>query len=80
MGGSGLTGFNIDGREIIPLRGFSEANAENVVYEGDILSLKRFEDDVREVNTGQECGIQVDGFNEFEEGDEIIIYHLKQIR
>ncbi|MBG92419.1 MAG: translation initiation factor IF-2 [Chloroflexi bacterium] len=52
----------------------------NVVYEGDILSLKRFEDDVREVNTGQECGIQVDGFNEFEEGDEIIIYHLKQIR
>ena len=35
MGGSGLTGFNIDGREIIPLRGFSEANAENVVYEGD---------------------------------------------
>ncbi len=35
MGGSGLTGFNIDGREIIPLRGFREANSNNVVYEGD---------------------------------------------
>jgi outer membrane protein insertion porin family len=35
MGGSGLTGFNIDGREIIPLRGFREANSENVVYEGE---------------------------------------------
>ena len=35
MGGSGLTGFNIDGREIIPLRGFAEANSNNVVYEGD---------------------------------------------
>lgn len=35
MGGSGLTGFNIDGREIIPLRGFTEANSSNVVYEGD---------------------------------------------
>lgn len=35
MGGSGLQGFNIDGREIIPLRGFQEANQNNVVYEGD---------------------------------------------
>ena len=35
MGGSGLTGFNIDGREIIPLRGFEEANSNNVVYEGN---------------------------------------------
>lgn len=35
MGGSGLTGFNIDGREIIPLRGYTEANQSNVVYKGD---------------------------------------------
>ena len=52
----------------------------NIVHEGNIISLKRFEDDVREVNTGQECGIQIDGFSEFQEGDEIIFYHLKQIR
>lgn len=35
MGGSGLTGFNIDGREIIPLRGFENANSSNVVFNGD---------------------------------------------
>ncbi len=35
MGGSGLMGFNIDGREIIPLRGYQEAQQTNVVYDGD---------------------------------------------
>lgn len=38
MGGSGLSGFNIDGREIIPLRGFSDASSTNVVYNGDALN------------------------------------------
>lgn len=38
MGGSGLMGFNIDGREIIPLRGFQEAQQTNVVYDGDGLN------------------------------------------
>lgn len=41
----------------------------NVVYEGKIGSLKRFKDDVREVKSGYECGIVVDGFNEFAEND-----------
>lgn len=41
----------------------------NVVYEGKIGSLKRFKDDVREVKAGFECGIVVDGFNEFAEND-----------
>ncbi len=40
-----------------------------VVYEGKISSLKRFKDDVREVKAGFECGIVVDGFNEFKEND-----------
>lgn len=38
MGGSGLSGFNIDGREIIPLRGFADASSTNVVYNGDALN------------------------------------------
>ncbi|MBI5957765.1 MAG: translation initiation factor IF-2 [Chloroflexi bacterium] len=41
--------------------------AENVT----ISSLKRFEDDVREVRTGFECGISLDGFHDYEEGDKI---------
>ncbi len=40
-----------------------------VVYEGKINSLKRFKDDVREVKNGFECGIVIDGYNEFKEGD-----------
>jgi translation initiation factor IF-2 len=51
-----------------------------VIHESRIGSLKRFNDDVREVNSGFECGIQVDGFQDFEEGDEIIAYHMEQVR
>jgi translation initiation factor IF-2 len=39
------------------------------VFQGTIASLRRFKDDVREVATGFECGIGVDGFNEFQVGD-----------
>ena len=40
-----------------------------VIYEGGISSLRRFKDDVNEVNTGFECGIGVSGFEDFHEGD-----------
>ena len=40
-----------------------------VIYEGGISSLRRFKDDVNEVNTGFECGIGVSGFEDFQEGD-----------
>lgn len=39
------------------------------VYTGSIASLRRFKDDVREVNEGFECGIGIEGFNAIEEGD-----------
>ncbi|MBI4214077.1 MAG: translation initiation factor IF-2 [Chloroflexi bacterium] len=41
------------------------------IFAGRISSLKRFKDDVREVQTGYECGIGIDGFAGFEEGDVI---------
>ena len=40
-----------------------------VVFEGEMDSLKRFKDDVKEVNTGYECGIVVKKFNDVKEGD-----------
>ena len=40
-----------------------------VVFTGAIASLRRFKDDVREVNDGFECGIGIEGFNAIEEGD-----------
>ncbi|MBM4416510.1 MAG: translation initiation factor IF-2 [Chloroflexi bacterium] len=49
-------------------------------HEGRIESLKRFQEDAREVTSGFECGIQVEGFSDFAEGDEIVSYHMEQVR
>ncbi len=42
-----------------------------VVHEGKLASLKRFKDDVREVGTGYECGIAIDGYQDVKVGDVI---------
>ena len=42
-----------------------------VIFEGTISSLRRFKDDVNEVNAGFECGVGMSGFQEFQEGDVI---------
>jgi translation initiation factor IF-2 len=51
-----------------------------VVYEGEISSLRRFKDDVREVATGYECGITLEKFNDVKEGDIIEAYIMEQIK
>ncbi|MFW6279118.1 MAG: translation initiation factor IF-2 [Bacillota bacterium] len=51
-----------------------------VIHEGEISSLKRFEDDVREVKEGYECGIGVEGYNDIKEGDILEIYNYKEIK
>lgn len=45
-----------------------------VVYEGNVSSLKRFKDDVKEVAKGYECGVGIDGYNDLREGDYIESY------
>jgi translation initiation factor IF-2 len=49
------------------------------IYDGFISSLKRFQEDVSQVRTGFECGIGVEGFSEFKEGDEIITYQRERV-
>ena len=51
-----------------------------ILHEGTIESLKRINEDTREVAAGLECGIIVSNFDSFEEGDEIVTYHLEQVR
>jgi translation initiation factor IF-2 len=51
----------------------------NTIFEGGISTLRRFQDDVSEVRTGLECGIRLDGFNEFEPGDVIEVYQIEKI-
>ncbi|NLP46059.1 MAG: translation initiation factor IF-2 [Epulopiscium sp.] len=50
-----------------------------VVHEGELSSLKRFKDDVKEVNTGYECGITIDKFNDVKENDIIEAYIMEEI-
>lgn len=50
-----------------------------VIYEGDLGSLKRFKDDVREVAAGFECGIGFERFNDIKEGDIIEAYQMIQV-
>lgn len=47
-----------------------------VVYEGEMASLKRFKDDVKEVKTGFECGIVMESFNDIKEGDQIEAFKM----
>jgi translation initiation factor IF-2 len=49
------------------------------IYEGRIKSLKRFKDDVREVNNGYECGISIENFNDIKEGDILEVFQMKEI-
>ncbi len=48
------------------------------IYEGRIVSLKHYKDDVKEMSAGQECGIGLDGFTEFEPGDVMITYRMER--
>ena len=47
-----------------------------VIYEGEIDSLKRFKEDVKEVQSGYECGLSVENFNDIKVGDEIESYEI----
>ena len=51
-----------------------------VVFTGELLALKRFKDDVRDVAKGYDCGIQVKGYNDIEERDIIESYHEVAIK
>ena len=50
-----------------------------MLYDGPIASLRRFKDDVREVATGYECGMAVDGFSDFHVGDTIETHRLQKV-
>lgn len=50
-----------------------------IVYSGKISSLKRFKDDAKEVQTGYECGVGIENYNDIKVGDIIEAYHTKEI-
>ena len=53
---------------------------DNVVtWSGELDSLKRFKDDVKEVKEGYECGLSLKNYNEIEEGDRLEIYEIVEV-
>ena len=51
-----------------------------VVYEGKNSSLRRFKDDVKEVQSGYECGVGIENYNDIKSGDVIEFYYLEEIK
>ena len=49
------------------------------IFEGDLASLKRFKDDVKEVKAGYECGLVFDGFNDIQELDQVEAYKMVEV-
>jgi len=64
--------------KVASVRVISNKSGE-ILWEGKIKNLKRVKDDVPDVLTGFECGILLDGFNDFEVGDEIEVFEIREI-
>jgi translation initiation factor IF-2 len=52
---------------------------KDVIYEGILQSLHRFQDEVNEVRAGMECGIRIEGYSEFQVGDTIECYTIEKV-
>ena len=50
-----------------------------LIFEGELASLKRFKDDVKEVKAGYECGLVFEGFNDIHEEDQVEIYIMEEV-
>ena len=51
----------------------------NQIFEGNLASLKRFKDDVKEVRPGYECGLVFEGFNDLQEFDQVEAYIMVEV-
>lgn len=51
-----------------------------VIHEGKLISLKRFKEDVKEVATSYECGLQIENFNDIQEGDGLEVYIMEEVK
>lgn len=52
---------------------------KETIFEGKVSSLKRFKDDIREVEAGLECGLGIGGFTDYQAGDVIEVYEIEKI-
>ena len=50
-----------------------------VIHDGELESLKRFKDDVREVKAGFECGLSIRNFNDIQQKDQLEVYEIVEV-
>jgi translation initiation factor IF-2 len=60
-------------------RALPPAARQRVIYTGELDSLKRMKDDVREVKEGFECGIKLKNYNDIAEGDQLEFFEVKEV-
>ena len=78
--GRTVAGSMIMEGSIVRNKGARLVRKGKVIAEGKIETLKRFKDDATEVKAGFECGIRLDSFDEYEEGDMIETFEVEKIR
>ncbi|MEK9876582.1 MAG: EF-Tu/IF-2/RF-3 family GTPase, partial [Betaproteobacteria bacterium] len=50
-----------------------------VIFEGELDTLKRFKEDVREVKSGFECGLSLKNYSDIKEGDQLEVFEVKEV-
>jgi translation initiation factor IF-2 len=76
VGRGAVAGCYVQSGKVVRNRLIRVLRGSNVIYQGVLDSLKRIKEDAREVNAGYECGIGVDKFKDWEEGDIIEAYEM----
>ena len=71
-------GFVLDGKIVRGCKARITRDKDQI-FEGNLASLKRFKDDVKEVNAGYECGLVFEKFNDITEGDQVEFYQMVEV-
>ena len=75
-----IAGCMVTSGKILRNSNVKVVRSDEIIFEGKLLSLKRFKDDVKEVTKGYDCGIQINDFNNLIEGDTIKCYQEVTIK
>ena len=75
-----IAGSYVTGGSIVRNASVRLLRQGETVHEGKISSLRRFKDDVKEVSQGYECGIGVEDFSDFQDGDILEVYVLEEVQ
>ncbi|MCI9365979.1 MAG: translation initiation factor IF-2, partial [Clostridia bacterium] len=72
-------GYVLDGK-VTRNAGVRVIRENVVIHEGKLASLRRFKDDVKEVVSGYECGLQIENFNDIQEGDTLEVFVMEEVK